>query len=253
MKIRRRLSLNKAMKEEIRELERTCREHDGTEGEVFLSSKYNFDRSIKCFFMCCDEEKPVAFLCLFIPSENEAEVTGFTHPDYRRKGLFTMLLALADAELSEWGIEKTVFVLEPASADGALVLAHLGAKRAASELLMAREYEEQSSMRSEVSPSLSFESVRDGAEDDIILKKSGRKIASVHVGIGESECCIFEFEVKRSERNKGYGTYILRELIERYRKRLVLQVSGDNEAAVHLYKKFDFEIVSAREYYTITP
>ncbi len=245
------------MKEEIRELERICREKDGTEGEVFLSSEYNFERSIKCFFTYFDEEKPVAFLCLFIPSENEAEVTGFTHPDYRRKGLFTKLYAKAQEELLSYGIERTVFVLEPVSADGAAVLSHLGARLLTGELLMVREYEKRcAEANPEVifasvgeEPGFSFEVDAGDTGEVIVLRKDGRRIGSARVGIGISENCIYEFEVEEAERNKGYGERMMKEMIKRYPKRLVLQVSQGNRAAVHLYTKCGFETTSVREYY----
>lgn len=52
---------------------------------------------------------------------------------------------------------------------------------------------------------------------------------------------LYDFEVKKKYRGKGYGTKILKYILKNY-KVTDLTVTTDNDAAIHLYKKCGFKI-----------
>lgn len=60
---------------------------------------------------------------------------------------------------------------------------------------------------------------------------------------------INQIEVIPSSRKKGYGTKLLKYLVDNTNKSITLEVRIDNEPAISLYKKFDFKEVALRKNY----
>ena len=60
---------------------------------------------------------------------------------------------------------------------------------------------------------------------------------------------INQIEVDSSYRNKGYGSKLMKYLIDNTDKSITLEVRIDNNPAIALYKKFDFKEVSTRKNY----
>ena len=60
---------------------------------------------------------------------------------------------------------------------------------------------------------------------------------------------INQIEVDLSYRNKGYGSKLIKYLIDNTNKSITLEVRIDNNPAISLYKKFDFKEVSIRKNY----
>ena len=56
---------------------------------------------------------------------------------------------------------------------------------------------------------------------------------------GDKLCFIYNVEVKKELRGQGYGTKIMKYMIEKYHVKS-LQVEQDNNVAIHLYKKLGF-------------
>jgi len=60
---------------------------------------------------------------------------------------------------------------------------------------------------------------------------------------------INQIEVDSSYRNKGYGSKLMKYLIDNTNKSITLEVRIDNNPAIALYKKFNFKEVSIRKNY----
>ena len=60
---------------------------------------------------------------------------------------------------------------------------------------------------------------------------------------------INQIEVDSSYRNKGYGSKLMKYLIDNTDKSITLEVRIDNNPAIALYKKFNFKEVSIRKNY----
>lgn len=73
-----------------------------------------------------------------------------------------------------------------------------------------------------------------------------RLIGLCFVSETEQEYFLSAVSICKKEQQKGYGTHFLQNLLaclwERERKRVSLQVSGENRAAIRLYKKLGFSV-----------
>lgn len=138
MKILKTSCLTAEQLNDINKLEALCREKDCLCGSLFLTPELNDNPEIPCFFLMYDNSdgKLAAFLSLFIPSAETAEVSACTHPAMRRRGCFNVLLKSARNVLLQYGISRLCFVTEPSSETAAAVLARLSATYAYSEYFM---------------------------------------------------------------------------------------------------------------------
>lgn len=57
------------------------------------------------------------------------------------------------------------------------------------------------------------------------------------------------FEVDKNYRNKKIGNILLKELTEKLKKTITLEVNENNKIAIHLYEKYGFTKVAKREGY----
>lgn len=89
--------------EQVRALEQAACAPEALENGAWLSNELNFDRALPCFYLAWPqdapgpEDAPAAFLTLFLPTREQAEVVAFTHPAHRRRGYFKALCARAAA------------------------------------------------------------------------------------------------------------------------------------------------------------
>jgi ribosomal-protein-alanine N-acetyltransferase len=67
------------------------------------------------------------------------------------------------------------------------------------------------------------------------------------------ECHLLNISIKKNMQKKGYGSYLLNEVIRRaslaYSKTIYLEVRVSNQAAIHLYDKHGFNEMSIRKDY----
>ena len=122
MKIDRTNLLSKDQKKQIEELQKICNDIENLESKAFLLNEINFDKTIPCFFLGYEDSKLISFLTIFIPQKQEAEISAFTHPDYRKKGHFYELLEETIKVLKNAEVSKILFLIEPNSNSGKEVL-----------------------------------------------------------------------------------------------------------------------------------
>ncbi len=124
----------------IRELEALCKAYDNLTGSLFLSGELNLYEALPCFFLLYEDNELCAFLSIFVPSENEAEISVCTHPDKRKRGFATSLLCKAADLLLEYDIHDMIFPVEPDATTAAVsflpMLKKFNAKLINSEYLM---------------------------------------------------------------------------------------------------------------------
>ena len=81
----------------------------------------------------------------------------------------------------------------------------------------------------------------------ISFYKENNKIGEVSIsGIDTESPFIYDLEVSKAYRGNGYGTMIMRYIIDTY-KANELVVNADNEPAINLYKKFGFKSIKEFE------
>jgi Acetyltransferases len=270
---------------EVLKLERICNEYDNLLGSMFLDPSLNFNQKIKTVFLLYEHHQLISMLSMFIPTKLEAEITGYTSPQYRGKGYFKALLAKAVEELRKFHIPELLFVCERQSNIGKKVIKALQAKYEHTEYFMRLDL--AGSESGHVSALRDRLVLRQARADDLekVIEtsiktfdepyedaksriencfKSGTKeqylavLNGERVGLGstnqEDEVgSIYGFGIVPEHRGKGYGEELLHLIVNRLRQggktEITLDVNSENEQALNLYHKFGFEIEVGYEYY----
>ncbi len=136
MKIIKKNTLNTKELTAAKELEALCRNTDNLIGSLFLSPELNYDESLPCFFLLYEGNMLSAFLSIFMPSEDEAQISVCTHPCRRHLGFCTKLLSEAAKVLEDYDIYDMIFLIEPNAKAFLSLLDKLNAKLLNSEYLM---------------------------------------------------------------------------------------------------------------------
>lgn len=89
------LQLSDSQRIEVQDLYQLCKKQDLLKAELEIDESLNFYTDAPCFFLAYTKDTDptlVGFLFTFCPNYNEAEITAFVHPKYRRQHIFTHLL-----------------------------------------------------------------------------------------------------------------------------------------------------------------
>ena len=266
---------------EILNIEKICKQHDNLFGNVFLDTSLNVYPNIKSVFFLYDDGKLISILSMLIPTQQEAEISAFTLPEYRHNGYFNILLSKALQELRKFNIQDILFVCERQSISGKIVIASLNAHYDFSEYLMRfREegYTPGNICRlSLIKPSLkdlekiidiSMRSFDDSYEDaksrvDDCRESNLREqylavlndniIGLCSINLEEDEVSIFGLGIVPEYRRRGYGKELLHlavdSLMQRGKSKISLMVNHENSSAIELYKQSGFQIAATFEYY----
>lgn len=251
MKIIRTKQLDLHQLEDLHTLETACRSHDQT--------SLTFPTEDGClFFLLYDEETLLsAFSAIFNEFET-CSCSAFTLPSCRRRGHFTRLL---EELLKESGECDLLFLADDSCADAKHTLDAIGAELLNREHMMELRLPAPSpgldSRAVKFSPTLS---PRD--EDTLYtIHVNDQPAGSFHIIFQNETVCFYGFEIQEPLRNQGIGTRAAAALIEELNRsarpqpedlpvsRVLLQVSGDNEPALALYRKLGFAFTETLSYY----
>jgi len=275
-------SLNDKTVNDVINLETICKKHDNLYGSIFLDTSLNFNHNIKSVFLLYEAEELISILSMFIPTQQEAEISALTEPKHRRKGYFNALLARAIQELKKFDVPDILFVCESQSISGNLVIATLNVKYEYSDYLMRFNEDRYAPSRDACRLLLSkpdlgdfekiidtsmriFDDSYDEAKDRIyycyesafreqyMAVLNDEIIGLCTINFESDEVAIFALGIVPEYRGQGYGTELLYLIVDslwgRGRTKLTLEVNSENTRAFELYKKFGFQIVTAFEYY----
>ncbi|MGZ9586734.1 GNAT family N-acetyltransferase [Paenibacillus marinisediminis] len=268
--------------QDIQQLERCCQAIDPSV-RLTLDNSLNIDKRIPSYYLYYEQQQLVSFIKLFIPTMEEAEVTGCTLPDYRQQGYFSSLLTTTSEQLSLYRIPSLLLVCDSQAAPAKQVMSRLPAAYQFTEYSLKYKGERISSN------SLSPHTVRlkVASEEDLnsiihlsstIFEESIESAASFitntmkaanrtqyaimhgdqHAGIVsityvEQSASINGFGIDPTLQGKGLGRAalqeVIRELMSRNISDIVLDVNSANERAYRLYISAGFQVVSATDYY----
>jgi len=266
---------------EVHYLEQICKKHDNLKGSIFVDTTMNFNQQMNSIFLMYDGNQLISLLTMFVPTQNEAEITALTLPSHRSKGYFKQLLSKSCEELIKYGIPEILFVVESQSMTGKQVISHLAAQYDFTEYSMRldhRHYVPLSKNRlTYLNPSeedltrliqTSMKIFEDSYEEaqGIIMNIFQSVTRDTYLGIlkGEiigmgsssrdgDEVSIFGFGITPEFRSKGYGQdllhLIVEQLIQSGIREIVIEVDSNNSHAFNLYQKFGFQIEAAYEYH----
>lgn len=225
----------------------------------------------------------VSVISMFMPTSDEAEISAYTLPEYRRKGYFKMLLDEAIKEMTKYNIPDLVFVCESQSNDGKGAIEKLKSEFDFTEyLLRYRDYLNDMEVRRIPEVKL-YESKKEDFEAIINLSQeifnesyddaksminksfeSENRIQYIAmldeklIGMGSDsfendETSIFGLGVSPQYQGKGFGGAILKlilaDLKNRGRENITIDFDSTNKNAFNLYRKCGFEVETSFDYY----
>lgn len=225
---------------DARELVSVCAEFDGTRGVAFLEPELNEDKTFPAFYMMYDGGKLISMVSVFLPTEDEYEIYGYTLPSYRGKGYFKRLYKEALKNIKSRKFKEIVCVCEPESAAGKNTLKKLGLDILRTEYLMSYDmnYSEEAQGRLEI------ESERDENTECYSAFLDEEAVGVCNVEFTRTHAVIYGFHIFEEFRGNGYGSemliLILNELINNEVEKILLHVNGANKVAHIMYSHHGF-------------
>lgn len=278
-------SLNEKQQEDIRKLIAVCNEYDELKRQPDLKEEDNYNAELNSYYCYYEQDNLLSVLIIYQPFEEEAEITAYTLPSYRRQGYFKALLKAAWKELKKFGILQIAFVVEYQSKDGKDCAAGLGADIERSDYLMVydynaiREREVIENSKEIIVTDLTTDNMKDGIkvfrqifnweEEQIeeVMRESlgspdyhtylgyvnGKIAGTLSVYQRVTSVSIFGFGILKRYRGKGYGKCFLNHILSIYKQegkeKVILQVESERQEAFHLYKKTGFTVLEEYDYY----
>ncbi len=212
----------------------------------------------------------------------ERELTGMVHPGYRRRGIFSKLLAAAKEECRRLGVRRLILVCEQSSASGQAFVKTTGAQRGYTEHEMVlgtfkerRIFHEGLQMRQASSSDLDAiasilaadtgnveaekqwvgKSLEDPSRRFYLATLHGKPVGCLRLDDMGDQVGIYAFEIRMGYRGLGYGRQMLEEAIRSIRaktqKRIMLDVEAGNTNAIGLYRSCGFEVKATYDYYVL--
>lgn len=173
------------------------------------------------------------------------ECAAFTAPKMRNRRLFSGLLDEAMAILPEES--EFLFCTDNHCPDTAAVLSSMEAEHISDEFMMELSLKDYIPEHlPHPAPGSLTVRVTETSEDGIPTLHYSAAQGSVMISVFASHYYLYGFEIRKADRGKGLGTaflsFVLHDLASREPLPVTLQVSGDNSAALSLYKKTGFRI-----------
>lgn len=263
--------------EDVRALEATVNAFDKIDVKVGHESVGQNDYAVY------EGETLIGYLMLFPYLPNEYEVNALVHPDYRKRGVFTALLETAKQDATANGCEAFTFVIDREAKSGKAVLDHFGATYQFSEYNLVLKKAElflkpnEMTLR-EATPedrSLIIATLSEAFGDPVDVTENiyqqidtpdrvtyigevdGKAVGVIRALLtGEDAASIHAFGVKAGEQGNGYGTKMLKQMVQQLfrmgRTKLELDVETENKAALEIYKRAGFAVNGGYEFYMIT-
>ena len=265
---------------EIKNLETLCYRQDGLGNHAWLSNEINFDKEFPCFYLGYAGKELVAFLTIFIPTSQEAEIVAFTHPEHCRKGYFKKLYHRAVINLQKIGISRMIVAVEPKSKNGVQALNCFAHEWIRSEYRMIYQGAAPSENLSTISFIIVTESnkhifsaILEEAFNDIddnenfvdaVIKNPDRKgfiayLADEPMGVfslnlEDGNAFLYGVGILFQFRGKGLGKYLVYEAIRcglYCSSAIVLDVDSGNPPAKKLYSSCGFSTTFQVDYHVI--
>lgn len=232
-------------------------------------------------FLYYADGKLVSYLSISCFGGRIGEITGMTHPDWRRRGIFTRLFRLAKAEAEIRNYRKLLLLADHQSESGAAFIRSIEANYDFSEYHMTLPKIEAGSGKSPVSLRKSepkdrkeirrqdiiyFEDDVEEADEDTgsfgsisdptyMVELDGKTVGKIRIEFYEVSAYLLGFGILPEYRGRGLGRAALREalclLTDQGIKKAELDVVATNANALNLYKSVGFMEDSVMDYYCI--
>lgn len=271
---------------ELAEVEELARAVDAYEDlHLLLSVEQMRERAENAAndFLYYEDDRLVGALALSEYGHEKREGSPLVHPDYRRRGIGSALLAAVREEGKRRGIERLALVCERFSRSGIAFLQAVGAQYDFSEHHMAlAAFQERDNFSEQLQlvratpadvdviahiTALSFgdaeERIKPHIAQDLLapnrqyyIAKLGKQVVgSFNLFITSESVGIYAFGVPPHFRRRGFGRQMLEQIIKQLQaesgKRITLEVETTNTNAIALYESTGFRPVTTYGYYDL--
>lgn len=254
--------LNEKQLLELQQLAALCEKHDGCSISCPTFPEDHAEYILLYENEACNQTAAlVSALALVCYDADTAECCAFTRPDCRRQGYFSKLLDGAMERLEDCDI---LFPVSGNCPDTLAVLQTLGAELDSCEMQMKLDLEAVSyqipALNQQKFGFLLQKNCSDSpfaSQTEWIFYENNscrKQLGSCQTTLVSEACvCLHHVEILTEFRNQGYGTRFMEHLIfslkEQGINQILLQVSGDNAAALALYKRQGFRITETLSFY----
>jgi len=283
LKIKKNVSVDSHLMEELKNLEAKCSDYDKIQSSACIDVSMNYYKDMNSVFMIYDEDKLISFISIFAPLKHEIEVCGFTDPNYRKKGHFKRLLKEVINEAKKFDIEDLLFVFDGEFSYSENLAKHLNAQpylreyfltynfnddrckkiknkivikkvQASTEFPIVIELEKNIFKEDEdVAISLTKSILTSENRSQYICYKEKEAIGLINVEINNKVAVIFGLGILKDYRGKGFAKDMLSLLIHELKTldltSINIEVDSNNPKALALYTGCGFERIRSFEYY----
>ena len=269
---------------EIKRLGMICCEHDEINLKIELNYKISMTKNAEMGlkeineYLYYVENDLVAYLEISSFGGNNAEISGMTHPNFRRKGFFSKLFELAMEECRKRKFNKLHLLSDGESKSGVAFIKGKHGNYDFSEYRMIlvnkipieninsirlRKSEKEDSKEIARQNAMFFYGIEEcenfSEEEKIIntitymVEFDRLIIGKIKIEYGDSSAYICGFGILPNFRGKGYGKAALKEVLRIINGKSITDVELDvefkNDTALNLYKACGFEEKSVMNYY----
>jgi ribosomal protein S18 acetylase RimI-like enzyme len=273
---------------ELYALQDICKKNDNVNLKLELEYRRSLNKAVNPGLKYIDEflyyadGKLISYLSISCFGGNIGEVTGMTHPEWRRNGIFTRLYQLARQEYVKRNYSKVLLLADRSSESGAGFIKAIGGSYDFSEYHMRlpeiSPVKEAGPVTLRIAGSKDIHEIRrqnsvyfdDTNEEDLqpeelelsdkssyLAMRDGEIIGKIEMEFHDSTAYIFGFGILPAYRSKGNGRATLQEtlrlLADRGIRHAELDVVCTNSSALHLYQSCGFQEESVMDYYRSEP
>ena len=275
-------TLTEAEATAIEQLITTCNYYEGLHMRIDVGALRQRPGNEANDFLYYEDGILVGYLFAEGWGSRDREVAGMVHPDYRRRGIFSSLLAAAKEECLQRDVQKLILVCEHFSKSGLAFIHAIKAHHEYSEHEMVLEtFQERRNVhnglyirqanKKDLDAIVSILATDLGNVESIsqwvaklfeeptsrfyLATLDEKSLGCLRLDFMSDQVGIYAFEVRLGYRGLGYGRQILEEAICTIRsesqKRIMLDVETDNTNAIGLYLSCGFEIKTTYDYYNL--
>ena len=275
-------TLTEAEATTVEQLITTCDNHEGLHMRIDAGALRQRPGNEADDFLYYEDGMLVGYLYVEGWGSRDREVAGMVHPEYRRRGIFSSLLAAAKIECRQKDVQKLILVCEHVSKSGLAFVHFIKALHEYSEHEMVlgtflerqKVYKElfiRQANKNDLDAIVSILATDSGNVESIsqwvaklfeettsrfyLATLDEKPLGCLRLDFMSDQVGIYAFEVRLGYRGVGYGRQILEEAIRVIRsesqKRIMLDVETDNTNAIGLYLSCGFEIKTTYDYYNL--
>lgn len=282
------VNLNEKEQRQANELTEKVKKADKTYSDFYLSNQFNYFQDMPTFILAYDENKLVGLTMLYADEEpeEEVEVNLEVDPEFRRQGIATGMFEHAKRIMVQYGYHKWEFVTEKVfleknpdflkncnltvvkedsdyymrTAEPALIEKTDKLKQFLVVKPLTINYVDQvaaahsNAFGDAIATSTKYikNSLLDKDTKSFILLKRNEVVGYCAVDQGENEDYFFGLFIDKPFRGQGFGTFFIKKMMAILQKEgsrvFTLNVEISNKAAIHIYEKAGFKILSKTLY-----